>query len=77
MANSSRISHTCHIPEDAESHLIIAGNTQKEWIQTKTPELTSKRLFNYSLRIRTCIRTGRCAIFATPTSDYKSQCNQR
>ena len=43
MANSSSISHACHIPEDAESHLIIAGNSQKEWIQTKTPELTSKK----------------------------------
>ena len=30
------------IPEDAESHLIIAGNSQKEWIQTKTSELNQK-----------------------------------
>jgi len=42
MANSSSIS----LPywEDAEPHLIIAGNSQQEWVQTKTPELTSKRL---------------------------------
>ena len=77
MANSSRISNTCHIPEDAESHLIISGNSQKEWIQTKTSELTSRGVLNYLLRIGTCIRRSRCTTFATPTSDYKSQCNQR
>ena len=51
MANSSSIS----LPywEAAEPHLIIAGNSQQEWVQTKTPELTSKRLFNYLLLIFT------------------------
>ncbi len=70
MANSSS-----PIPEGAEPHLIIAGNSQKEWIQTKTSELTSRGVLNYLLRIRTCIRTRRCTTFATPTSNYKSQCN--
>ena len=65
------------ILEDAEPHLIIAGNSQKERIQTKTPELISKRLFNYLLRIRTFIRTRRCTTFTTPTFNHKSQCNQR
>ncbi len=62
------------IPQDKHPEVLEAF---KEWKQTKTPKLTSKRLFNYLLRIRTCIRTRRCTIFATPTSNYKSQCNQR